>query len=256
MGRTPLRKSGAPPVRRSARRADLATGRLRSAKSLNPSRSEIPIFVDVLVHDVLNPADMMTAETSIQFDAIGVRIDRLTGHLASAAVSLEPDLIDAAIADALRQAGEALEGDHATLESVSEDASSPVSRRAWVRQGTALRPQPVLTVRVTAAGGWTFVLSIGIPGAGRALAGGRRREPARTRSRHGADRPARAADARRGANRARVGAASVIVRSLGPATTLGRRRARRHHRRQPVVADGHGPRPGSGADRRLRRASR
>ena len=114
-----------------------------------------------LVHDVLNRAAMTIAETSIHFDAIAVRIDRLTRHLTSAAVSLEPDLIDAAIADALRHAGEALEGDHATLESFSEDAPSQVSRRAWVRQGAASGRQPALTVRVSAAGGWTFVLSIG-----------------------------------------------------------------------------------------------
>jgi transcriptional regulator with GAF, ATPase, and Fis domain len=107
---------------------------------------------------------MTTAETSIFFDTLGTRVDRLTGRLVSAAVGLDVESIDAALNDVLRQVGEALEADYATFESLSEDAPGPVSRRAWIRQGAALGRGPALTVDVPATGGWTFVLSMGIPG--------------------------------------------------------------------------------------------
>jgi len=45
----------------------------------------------------------MTTETLMPADAISGRIDRLTGHMASAAVGHGPDMIDAIVSDALRQ---------------------------------------------------------------------------------------------------------------------------------------------------------
>ena len=124
------------------------TERLLDVKSLNPSPSGVTVFEAPLVHDVLNRVAMTTADTSLHFGMASARIDRLTGYLASAAVALESDLIDAAIADALRQAGETLEADYAALEILSEDATSPVSRVAWTRPGAALGREPELAAKV------------------------------------------------------------------------------------------------------------
>jgi transcriptional regulator with GAF, ATPase, and Fis domain len=104
---------------------------------------------------------MMTTETLVPADAIGGRIDRLTGHLASAAVGLGPDMIDAIVTDVLRQVCEVLEVDSAALEGVSDDASAPVPRRAWVRHGAPTGSEPALTIRSAVSDGSSFTFSIG-----------------------------------------------------------------------------------------------
>jgi formate hydrogenlyase transcriptional activator len=103
---------------------------------------------------------MTTTETATHVDVLGVRIDRLSGHLASAAVGLGPEMIDAIITDALRQVCEVLDADFAILESLSEDA--PGLRRTWIRHGTTTTPAPALTIRVSVCGGSNFALSIGM----------------------------------------------------------------------------------------------
>jgi transcriptional regulator with GAF, ATPase, and Fis domain len=103
----------------------------------------------------------MTA-TSVDTAVIGARIDRLSNHLLSAAVSRGPDTIDASIANVLQQIGEALGADYAILESVSDDAKSE-SRRAWIRRGATADREPAVSIRVAVAPGCTFTLSVGIP---------------------------------------------------------------------------------------------
>ena len=93
-----------------------------------------------MAHDVLEPARMTTTETLVPADAIGARIDRLAGHVASAAVGLGPDMIDAIISDALRQVCEVLKAESATLEGLSEETPSSGPRRTWIRHG-APRPR-------------------------------------------------------------------------------------------------------------------
>ena len=104
---------------------------------------------------------MMTTETFLQVDAAGSRIDRLAGHLASAAVGLGPEMIDAIITDALRQLCDVLEADYASLEGTSDDSMSAVPRRAWTRPGAKPGSEPAVTIRVAASDGSSFTLSIG-----------------------------------------------------------------------------------------------
>ena len=104
---------------------------------------------------------MMTTETFLQVDAAGSRIDRLAGHLASAAVGLAPEMIDAIITDALRQLCDVLEADYASLEGTSDDSMSAVPRRAWTRPGAKPGSEPAVTIRVAASDGSSFTLSIG-----------------------------------------------------------------------------------------------
>ena len=102
----------------------------------------------------------------MHFDVMSVRLDRLTGHLASSAVGLGPDMIDAVITDVLRQVCELLGVDFATLESMSEDTLSPGRRRAWIRHHAASHLEPALTIGVAVQSGCDFALSIG-PDTGR-----------------------------------------------------------------------------------------
>ena len=109
---------------------------------------------------------MTTTEMFTHFDAVGVRIDRLTGYLASSAVSAAADMIDTVITDALRRACEVLEADVATLESLSEDGMAPAFRQTWIRHGAVVGVEPALTIRVAVAGGGNFALSIVMTGGG------------------------------------------------------------------------------------------
>ena len=105
---------------------------------------------------------MTMTETPTHVDVIGVRLDRLSGHLASAAVGLGPEMIDAIITDALRQVCEVLDADFATLESLSEDSSNPGLRRTWIRHGAATSAEPAVTIQVSVSGGSNFALLIGM----------------------------------------------------------------------------------------------
>ncbi len=105
---------------------------------------------------------MMTTETSTHVDVMSVRIDRLTGYLASSAVGLGPDMIDAVITDVLRQLCELLETDFATLESLSEDTPGPGRRRSWIRNGAAIDLEPALKIGVAVRSGANFALSVGL----------------------------------------------------------------------------------------------
>jgi formate hydrogenlyase transcriptional activator len=109
---------------------------------------------------------MTTTEMSTHSDVIGALIDRVTGHLASSAVGLGPDMIDAIITDALRRVCEVLEADVATLESLSEDLTGPTFRQTWIRHGATVGLEPALTIRVSVSGGSNFALSIGMTGGG------------------------------------------------------------------------------------------
>jgi transcriptional regulator with GAF, ATPase, and Fis domain len=107
---------------------------------------------------------MTTTDTSTHYDVIGSRIDRLTGHLASCAVGLGPDMIDAIITDALRQICDIVEADVATLESQPDDSGDLAYRRVWIRPGSAAGQEPGLMIRVAVAGGGSFSLSVGATG--------------------------------------------------------------------------------------------
>ena len=109
---------------------------------------------------------MTTTEMFTHFDAVGARIDRLTGYLASSAVSAAADMIDTVITDALRRACEVLEADVATLESLSEDGITPAFRQTWIRHGAVVGVEPALTIRVAVTGGGSFALSIVMTGGG------------------------------------------------------------------------------------------
>ena len=113
-----------------------------------------------MAHDVLEPARMTTTETLVPADAIGARIDRLAGHVASAAVGLGPDMIDAIISDALRQVCEVLKAESATLEGLSEETPNSGPRRTWIRHG-ATTSEPALTIPVAVSDGSNFTLSLG-----------------------------------------------------------------------------------------------
>ena len=113
-----------------------------------------------MAHDVLEPAHMMTTETLVSVDAVSGRIDRLAGHVASAAVGLGPDMIDAIISDALRQICEVLKAESATLEGLSEETPSSGPRRTWIRHG-ATTSEPTLTIPVAVSDGSNFTLSLG-----------------------------------------------------------------------------------------------
>ena len=114
-----------------------------------------------MAHDVLEPARMMTTETLVPVDAIGARIDRLAGHVASAAVGLGPDMIDAIISDALRQVCEVLKAESATLEGLSEETPNSGPRRTWIRHGTTTDSGPTLTIPVAVSDGSNFTLTLG-----------------------------------------------------------------------------------------------
>jgi len=103
---------------------------------------------------------MTTSDPPFSFD-VGSRIDRLTGHLASSAVNLGPDLADAVITDILRQLCDLMGADFAALENTADDVAVPAPRRMWMRPGAALGQEPALSVRVAAAGSGPFALSIG-----------------------------------------------------------------------------------------------
>jgi len=103
---------------------------------------------------------MTTTETLVPADAIGARIDRLAGHVASAAVGLGPDMIDAIISDALRQVCEVLKAESATLEGLSEETPNSGPRRTWIRHGAATS-EPALTIPVAVSDGSNFTLSLG-----------------------------------------------------------------------------------------------
>ena len=113
-----------------------------------------------MAHDVLEPARMMTTETLVSVDAVSGRIDRLAGHVASAAVGLGPDMIDAIISDALRQICEVLKAESATLEGLSEETPNSGPRRTWIRHG-ATTSEPALTIPVAVSDGSNFTLSLG-----------------------------------------------------------------------------------------------
>src|ERR1043166_9112390 len=103
---------------------------------------------------------MMTTETFVPVDAISGRIDRLAGHIASAAVGLGSDMIDAIVSDALRQVCEVLSVESATLEGLSEETLNSGPRRTWIRHG-ATTAEPVLTIPVVVSDGSNFALTIG-----------------------------------------------------------------------------------------------
>jgi transcriptional regulator with GAF, ATPase, and Fis domain len=107
---------------------------------------------------------MTTSDTPPHFEVIGSPIDRLTGHLASCAVGLGPDMIDPIVTDALRQVCDIVEADFATLESQSEDSTDPTYRRMWIRPGSVVGQEPGSVIRVAVAGGGSFTLSVGAPG--------------------------------------------------------------------------------------------
>ncbi len=109
---------------------------------------------------------MTTTETFTHFDAVGARIDRLTGYLAASAVSAAPDVIEPVMTDALRRVCDVLEADVATLESLSEDAITPAFRQTWIRHGAVVGVEPALTIRVAVGGGGNFALSIVMTGGG------------------------------------------------------------------------------------------
>ena len=104
---------------------------------------------------------MTTTETFAPADAIGARIDRLAGHVASAAVGLGPEMLDAIVSDALRQVCELLKAESATLEGLSEETPHAGPHRTWIRHGATTAAEPVLTFPVGVADGSTFTLSIG-----------------------------------------------------------------------------------------------
>jgi transcriptional regulator with GAF, ATPase, and Fis domain len=109
---------------------------------------------------------MTTTELFTHFDAVGARVDRLTGYLASAAVAAIPEMVETIIGDALRRVCEVLEADVATLESLSDDAIMPVFRQTWIRHGAVVGVEPALTIHVAVAGGGNFALSIVMTGGG------------------------------------------------------------------------------------------
>ena len=113
-----------------------------------------------MAHDVLEPARMMTTETLVSVDAVSGRIDRLAGHVASAAVGLGPDMVDTIISDALRQICEVLKAESATLEGLSEETPNSGPRRTWIRHGTTTS-EPALTIPVAVSDGSHFTLSLG-----------------------------------------------------------------------------------------------
>jgi hypothetical protein len=109
---------------------------------------------------------MTTTETFTHFDAVGARIDRLTGYMASSAVGAAPEMVETIVSDALRRSCDVLEADVATLESLSEDAITPAFRQTWIRHGAVVGVEPALTIRVAVAGGGNFALSIVMTGGG------------------------------------------------------------------------------------------
>jgi transcriptional regulator with GAF, ATPase, and Fis domain len=104
---------------------------------------------------------MTTTETFAPADAIGARIDRLAGHVASAAVGLGPEMLDAIVSDALRQVCELLKAESATLEGSSEETPHTGPHRTWIRHGATTAAEPALTFPVGVSDGSTFTLSIG-----------------------------------------------------------------------------------------------
>jgi formate hydrogenlyase transcriptional activator len=103
----------------------------------------------------------MTTETLMPADAISGRIDRLTGHMASAAVGHGPDMIDAIVSDALRQVCELLKVESAMLEGLSEETPNSGPRRTWIRHGATTTSEPALTIPVAVSDGSNFTLSLG-----------------------------------------------------------------------------------------------
>ena len=157
-----LRPSGVPPLHWSTYR--------QATESRHPDSSKISCIGDHQTRGSVRVTGtrcaqlvvMTMTETPTHVDVIGVRLDRLSGHLASAAVGLGPEMIDAIITDALRQVCEVLDADFATLESLSEDSSNRGLRRTWIRHGSATSAEPAVTIRVSVSGGSNFALLIGM----------------------------------------------------------------------------------------------
>jgi formate hydrogenlyase transcriptional activator len=103
----------------------------------------------------------MNALPAIPFEPLGGRLDRLPGRFASAIVGLKPSEIDQAIHDLLEQIGEALEVDHVSFESFSDNVTGCGSVCVWTRRGATATRESALTVPVTVAGRCISTLSVG-----------------------------------------------------------------------------------------------
>jgi transcriptional regulator with GAF, ATPase, and Fis domain len=103
----------------------------------------------------------MTTETLMPVDALGSRIDRVTGQVASAAVGVGPEMIDVIVTDALRQVCEMLKAESATLDGLCEEAPHSTPWRTWLRHGAPTTSEPAFTFPVAVSDGSNFTLSIG-----------------------------------------------------------------------------------------------
>src|SRR5262245_10800388 len=101
---------------------------------------------------------MMTTGTFVAVDAVSGRIDRLAGHVASAAVSLATEMSDAIVSDALRQVCELLNAEGATLEGLSEETPNAAPHRTWIRHGKPVTSEAAFTVSVTVSEASPFSL--------------------------------------------------------------------------------------------------
>ncbi len=106
---------------------------------------------------------MMSEEVSPRWESIYARLDRVTCTLATGAIGLGQDTVEGLIGDVLRQAGELLEADYVTLESVSGDGE-PGLRHAWGRPGATIGAEPALSIRVGGGGQFAAVFTVGFHG--------------------------------------------------------------------------------------------
>jgi formate hydrogenlyase transcriptional activator len=104
---------------------------------------------------------MTKSEVSVRVEAVNARIDLLTSRLASQAVGLRSEAIDATIADVLQQVGETLDVDYAALERSAEDAPSSPERKTWMRRAVATTCEPSLTIPVATGSRYRFAFIVG-----------------------------------------------------------------------------------------------
>ena len=104
---------------------------------------------------------MMSDELSSPWESICARLDRVTCSLATGAIGLGSDTIETLVGDVLRQVGQLLEADYATVESVASDGETAM-RHVWGRPGAHVGGEPALSIRVAGSGQATSLLTIGL----------------------------------------------------------------------------------------------
>jgi len=111
---------------------------------------------------VLSQPAMIAEEILTRWEAVYSRLDRLTCALATASIGLGQATVDSLLGDALRQAGQLLDADYTTFESLDVDGAAMGYRHVWGKPGVTIGREPSLSVRVTGSVHQASTLTLGV----------------------------------------------------------------------------------------------